>query len=68
MEFYYQMFHLLDDLLTSCHPDSRSIIKQSMTEAAATLRDNARILKIAECRLEVAAPIYLIFKMMIPVM
>ena len=68
MEFYYKIFQQLEDVLASCHPDSRSSVNKSMMEAAAKLRDSARIHSIAKCRLEVAAPLYLIFKMMIQVM
>ena len=68
VEFYYQMFQELDDLLTSCSPDSRPSIETTMMEATAKLRDNARIHNMAACSLEVAAPLYLIFTMMIPVM
>ena len=68
MEFYYEMFQQLQDLLTTCDPAYQSGIKQSMKEMTAKLRDSASIQSIAKCRLEVAAPLYLIFKMMIQVM
>ena len=68
MEFYYEMFQQLQDLLTTCDPAHQSGIKQSMKEITAKLRDNASIQIIAKCRLEVTAPLYLIFKMMIQVM
>ena len=68
MEFYYEMFKQLEDLVTTCHPDYQSDIKQSMKVVTAKLRDSASIQSIAKCRLEVAAPLYLIFKMMIQVM
>ena len=43
-------------------------IREHLVELATKIRETARVQNIAECRLEVAAPLYLIFKMIIPVM
>ena len=68
LQHFWQMFHQLEDMLEASQPDTHASIQNSMMELATKLRDSARIHNIAACRLEVAAHIYLIFNMMIPMM
>ena len=58
----------LEDMLEGAQPDTHVEIHQLLVELTTKMRDCARVQNIAECRLEVAAPLYLIFKMIIPVM
>jgi len=58
----------LEDLLERSPEDTQVEIHQYLVTLTTKIRDFARVQNIAECRLEVAAPLYLIFKMIIPVM
>ena len=57
----------LEDMLEGAQPNTRVEIHQLLVELTTKMRDCARVQNIAECRLEVAAPLYLIFKLIIPV-
>ena len=59
---------LEDRIIEVSQPDTRSRIQETLVELAAKIKEGARVRNIAECRLEVAASLYLIFKMIIPVM
>ena len=59
---------LQDKLLEVVQPETRARIMESVEELAAKIKKAAQVQNIAECRLEVAASLYLIFKMIIPVM
>ena len=58
----------LEDMFEEVQPENRVEYHQLLVELTTKMRDCARVQNIAECRLEVAAPLYLIFKMIIPVM
>ena len=62
------MMDKLEDILERSQPDTQARIRETLVELATKIRESARVQNIAECRLEVAAPLYLIFKMIIPVM
>ena len=61
-----EFFGKLEDMLEGAQPDTQVKIRETLVELATTIRESARVQNIAECRLEVAAPLYLIFKMIIP--
>ena len=63
-----EMICRLEDKLEGAQPDAQVRIREQLVEFATKIRETARVRNIAECRLEVAAPLYLIFKMIIPVM
>mgnify|MGYP007125964702 FL=1 len=63
-----EMIGQLEDLLEASPEDTHVRIRKHLVELTTKIRDCARVQNIAECRLEVAAPLYLIFKMIIPVM
>ena len=58
----------LQDMSEEVQPENRVEYHQLLVELTTKMRDCARVQNIVECRLEVAAPLYLIFKMIIPVM
>ena len=63
-----EMICRLEDKLDLAQPHTQVRIREHLGELATKIRETARVQNIAECRLEVAAPLYLIFKMIIPVM
>ena len=63
-----EMIGKLEDMLEASQPDTHVRIRETLVELATKIRESARVQNIAECRLEVAASLYLIFKMIIPVM
>ena len=64
-----EMLEKLEDrIIEVSQPDTRARIQETLAELAAKIKEGARVQNIAECRLEVAASLYLIFKMIIPVM
>jgi len=68
MQSFREMIRRLEDKLEGAQPDTQVRIREQLVEFATKIRETARVQNIAECRLEVAAPLYLIFKMIIPVM
>ena len=65
------MIDKLEDILEASQPDTGGLttkIRETLVELTTTIRESARVQNIAECRLEVAAFLYLIFKLIIPVM
>ena len=72
LQYYREQIVQLEDILEASQPDTAgglgTKIRETLTELTTTIRDSARVQNIAECRLEVAASLYLIFKMIIPVM
>ena len=63
-----EMIDRLEDMLEKAEKDTQVRITETLVEMAAKINACARVQNIAECRLEVAAPLYLIFKMIIPMM
>ena len=66
-----EMIDKLEDILEASQPDTGGLgtkIRETLVELVTKNLDSARVQNIAECRLEVAASLYLIFKMIIPVM
>ena len=51
----------LEDKLEGAQPDKQVRIREHLVELATKIRETARVQNIAECRLEVAASLYLIF-------
>ena len=68
MQSCFEQIDKLEDILEVSQPDTQAGIRETLVELATKIREIARVQNIAECRLEVAAPLYLIFKMIIPVM
>ena len=68
MQSCREMFGQLEELLEVSPEYTKVEIHTNLVELITKIRDCARVQNIAECRLEVAAPLYLIFKMIIPVM
>ena len=62
-----EMIDRLEDMLEKAEKDTQVRITETLAEMAAKISACARVQNIAKCRLEVAAPLYLIFKMIIPV-
>ena len=62
-----EMIGKLEDMLEGAQPDTQVRIRETLVELATKIRESARVQNIAECRLEVVAPLHLIFKMTIPV-
>jgi len=57
-----EMFDKLEDrIIEVSQPDTRARIQETLAELAAKIKEGARVQNIAECRLEVAASLYLIF-------
>ena len=52
---------LQDKLFEVSQPETRQRIQETLEELAAKIKEGARVQNIAECRLEVAASLYLIF-------
>ena len=71
MQCCREMIDKLEDILEASQPDTAgglgTEIRETLTELTTKIRDSARVRNIAECRLEVAASLYLIFKLIIPV-
>ena len=61
-----EMIDRLEDMLEETEEDTQVRITETLAEMAAKISACARVQNIAKCRLEVAAPLYLIFKMIIP--
>jgi len=63
-----EMFCRFEDMLERAQPHTQLKIQEHLVALATKMQASARVQNIAACRLEVAAPLYLIFKMIIPVM
>ena len=63
-----EMICRFEDMLEGAQPYTQLRIREHLVELTTKIRASARVQNIAERRLEVAAPLYLIFKMIIPVM
>ena len=63
-----EMICRFEDMLEGGQPNTQLRIREHLVELTTKIRASARVQNIAACRLEVAAPLYLIFKMIIPVM
>ena len=62
MRYCCEMFDKLEDrIIEVSQPDTRARIQETLAELAAKIKEGARVQNIAECRLEVAASLYLIF-------
>ena len=72
MQSCFEQIVQLEDILEASQPDTGGLvaekIRETMVQLVTTIRESSRVQNIAECRLEVAASLYLIFKMIIPVM
>ena len=71
MQYYREMINKLADILEASQPDTDGLatkIRETLVELTTKIRESARVQNIAECRLVVVAPLYLILKMIIPVM
>ena len=58
------MIDKLEDILEASQPDTGGLaekIRETMVQLATKIRESSRVQNIAECRLEVAASLYLIF-------
>ena len=67
MQLCRDMIDNFEDILEGSPPDMQGRIRETLEELAAKVKESARVQNIAECRLEVAASLYLIFKLIIPV-
>ena len=57
-----EMFDKLEDgIIEVSQPDTRARIQETLAELGAKIQEGVRVQNIAECRLEVAASLYLIF-------
>ena len=72
MQYYREMINKLEDILEASQPDTDGLVTKNLETLAKKLstkiRESARVQNIAECRLQVAASLYVIFKLIIPVM
>ena len=71
MQYYREIIDKLQDMLEASQPDTDGLatkIRGTLAELSTTIRESARVQNIAECRLQVAASLYVIFKLIIPVM
>ena len=71
MQYCREKIAELEDILEASQPDTAggllTKMRETLAELTTKIRDSARVQNIAECRLEVAASLYLIFKLIIPV-
>ena len=72
MQSCFEQIDKLEDILEASQPDTGGLvaetIRETMVQLVTNIRESSRVQNIAECRLEVAASLFLIFKMIIPVM
>ena len=63
-----QMIDWFDDLMQKSEPRKKEDIRVILKELAGKVKEGARAQAIGECSLQVAAPLYLVFEVIIPVM
>ena len=75
MQKFCEMIHTLEGILDASQPATQDseiekldYAREALVELTTKIKCCAWIQNIAECRLEVAAPLYLVFEMIIPVM
>ena len=75
MQKFREMIHTLEGILSASQPATQDseigkldYYREALVELTTKNKRCAWIQNVAECRLEVAAPLYLIFEMIIPVM
>ena len=68
VRFSRQAIDKFEGLMQVSSPDKHGEIREILRELAGKVREGARVQAIGEVSLEVAAPLYLIFKVTIPVM